>query len=250
MTEAEWLTCADPAPLLDFLSGRASERKLRLFAVACCRRIWRHLQHRPSRKIVEVCEEYADGRATRRKVNSAWEKAEMAYDGIHLSGGGDVDQNPAQAVLYLGVDLEVDEAAEMAAATYGALARGDAYEQIWQTPGKDHDARWAEDDAIRRAAAAEEGRAQVDLLRCIIGNPFRPVSLDPAWPTPAVVALAEAAYEGRALPSGELDALRLAVLADALEEAGCTHADILSHCRAPGPHVRGCWLLDLLLSKS
>ena len=70
-----------------------------------------------------------------------------------------------------------------------------------------------------------------------------------AWLTPAVVSLAEAAYARRILPSGHLDPARLAVLADALEEAGCTDETILSHCRGPGPHVRGCWCVDQLLGK-
>jgi hypothetical protein len=88
------------------------------------------------------------------------------------------------------------------------------------------------------------------LLRCIFGNPIRPVSLAPAWLTPAVLQLAQKAYDNRLLPSGLLDNTRLAVLADALEEAGCDNADILSHLRGPGPHVRGCWVVDAILGKT
>jgi hypothetical protein len=66
---------------------------------------------------------------------------------------------------------------------------------------------------------------------------------------PIVLALAQSAYDYRIMPSGELDPARLAVLSDALEEAGCDDADILNHLRAAGPHVRGCWALDLLLGK-
>lgn len=91
---------------------------------------------------------------------------------------------------------------------------------------------------------------QLKSLYCIFGNPFRPVSLDRFWLTPTLTSLATAAYEERILPSGELDPARLAVLSDALEEAGCDDADILSHLRSPGPHVRGCWALDLVLSKA
>ena len=98
-------------------------------------------------------------------------------------------------------------------------------------------------------AFAERGRPMMAILRCIFVNPFRPVSLDPAWRTPTVTALATATYEERILPAGTLDPDRLAVLADALEEAGCDNADILAHLRGPGPHVRGCWVLDLLLEK-
>jgi hypothetical protein len=90
---------------------------------------------------------------------------------------------------------------------------------------------------------------QLKSLYCIFGNPFRPVSVEPAWLTPTVIKLAAVAYEERTLPSGELDSARLAVLTDALEEAGCTDTDILGHCRSEGPHVRGCWVIDLLLGK-
>ena len=87
------------------------------------------------------------------------------------------------------------------------------------------------------------------VLREVFGNPFRSVALDPAWQTSTVVSLAQAAYEERILPAGTLDPDRLAVLADALEEAGCDNPDILSHLRGPGPHYRGGFALDLLLSK-
>jgi hypothetical protein len=91
------------------------------------------------------------------------------------------------------------------------------------------------------------------MLRCVFGNPFRPVSLEPAWlgwRDGLVRRLAEAAYGERTLPEGTLDPGRLAVLADALEDAGCTDADLLGHLRGPGPHVRGCWAIDVLVGRS
>jgi hypothetical protein len=89
-----------------------------------------------------------------------------------------------------------------------------------------------------------------NLVRDVFGNPFRSVAINPVWLTPTVTSLATAAYNERSLPSGELDSSRLAVLADALEKTGCTDADILGHLRSPGPHVRGCWAVDLLLGKA
>ena len=89
------------------------------------------------------------------------------------------------------------------------------------------------------------GPRQCALLRCLFGNPFRPVSLDPAWlgwNAGTVVKLAQAIYDDRRF--GELP-----VLADALEDAGCTDAAILAHCRGPGEHVRGCWAVDLVLGR-
>ena len=88
------------------------------------------------------------------------------------------------------------------------------------------------------------------ILREVFGNPFRPVALDPGWRTISVLALAKAAYEERSLPVGTLDPARLAVLADALEDAGCNNADILAHLRSPESHVRGCWAVDLLLGRT
>jgi hypothetical protein len=96
-----------------------------------------------------------------------------------------------------------------------------------------------------------ERRGQADLVRDLFGPlPCRQVQLDSAWRTPAVLALAERGYEERQLPTGTLDPGLLSVLADALEEAGCDNADILSHCRGPGPHVRGCWVVDLVTGRA
>ena len=86
-------------------------------------------------------------------------------------------------------------------------------------------------------------RRNLPLLRCIVGNPFQPVACEPSWRTPIAVSLAEAIYAGRAFD-------RLPVLADALEEAGCTNPDVLAHCRGDGPHARGCWVVDMVLGKS
>ncbi|WP_232069714.1 hypothetical protein [Gemmata massiliana] len=80
------------------------------------------------------------------------------------------------------------------------------------------------------------------LLRDIFGNPFRPVAFSPAWRTSIVVALAAQMYESR-------DFSTMPILADALQDAGCDNADMLDHCRGPGPHVRGCWVVDLVLGK-
>jgi hypothetical protein len=83
---------------------------------------------------------------------------------------------------------------------------------------------------------------QAELLREVVGNPFRPAVIDPTWRTPTALGLADAIYSERAFD-------RLPVLADALEEAGCDNPDILAHCRGPGTHVRGCWAMDFVLGK-
>ncbi|MBX9585326.1 MAG: hypothetical protein K2X87_33890 [Gemmataceae bacterium] len=94
----------------------------------------------------------------------------------------------------------------------------------------------------RRRSSGDHDPEQCAWLRCIFGNPFRPVVFDPEWRTSTVVALARGMYEGR-------DFAPMPVLADALQDAGCEHADILAHCRGNGPHVRGCWVVDLVLGK-
>ncbi|OAI51375.1 hypothetical protein AYO44_00775 [Planctomycetaceae bacterium SCGC AG-212-F19] len=93
----------------------------------------------------------------------------------------------------------------------------------------------------RFAVEGELGRIS-DLLRDVFGNPFNHVTVDPAWRTANVTGLAEAIYTERAFD-------RMPILADALEDAGCTTPDVLNHCRQPGEHVRGCWVVDLVLGK-
>jgi len=80
------------------------------------------------------------------------------------------------------------------------------------------------------------------MIREVFVNPFRPVALEPFWLTSTVTALAHQMYHSR-------DFSAMPILADALQDAGCDNADILDHCRGPGPHVRGCWVVDLVLGK-
>ena len=92
------------------------------------------------------------------------------------------------------------------------------------------------------AIGPREEWAQTQLLRDIFGNPFRPVAFSPSWRTDTALSLARQMYESR-------DFSAMPILADALQDAGCDIEDILSHCRGPGPHVRGCWVVDLVLGK-
>jgi hypothetical protein len=100
---------------------------------------------------------------------------------------------------------------------------------------------------LRHAAESKAHRERTywnicEQFRCVAGNPFRPVAFEPHWRTETVVALAAGIYAECAFD-------RMPILADALEEAGCDSADVLSHCRGPGPHVRGCWVVDRVLDK-
>src|SRR5262249_16866737 len=105
-------------------------------------------------------------------------------------------------------------------------------------------------DVAEAAEAARDVRGQVRRLRAaqagplrgILGNPFRPVAVDPAWRTSTAVALAKHMYESR-------DFSPMPILADALHDAGCDSEDILTHCRGPGQHAGGCWVVDMVLGK-
>jgi hypothetical protein len=226
VTEAEWFTCTDPAAMLEYLQGKASDRKPRLFAVACCRKIWHLLsdKHENGMKVVIAAEKLADGLVSRYEV--------------------------AQAPFLANEVLDTDASANPSA-YYAAEAVGDFYDD-YVTDVARHVTDAANDVATATWNRAAERAAQTSLLRCIFGNPFRPIAISSsvlAWNDSLVVRLAQAAYEDRHLPEGTLDNGRLAILADALEEAGLTDANILGHLREPRPHVRGCWLVDLCLGK-
>jgi hypothetical protein len=293
MTESEWLACADPAAMLAEVRWderrtpphRASDRKLRLFACACCRDIWPLLTDARSRQAIEVAEDFADGKegVTPGVLQRACDEAL------------DVDHAPFPRLL--------------------GDPRGAATAASWCA------SRDAYDAACGVLRHLPDGRHQAGILRDIIGNPWRPVALPPgpaarckcwgystfgkpvpamACPscqgkgtipgpspvlTPTVLSLAQAAYEERQ-EDGTLDPARLAVLSDALKEAGlacqqckgcngerghplysrdsgesymmpcrdCEGAGVLphpvlAHLRSPGPHVRGCWAVDLMLGK-
>jgi hypothetical protein len=112
--------------------------------------------------------------------------------------------------------------------------------------------KWAWDWARQGAEAPPALELQAQLLRDIFGNPFRPLNINEywlGWQEGTIPRLAAAAYENRRFPEGTLNGACLAVLADALEEAGCDDRQVLDHLRLRQLHVRGCFVLDLLLGK-
>jgi hypothetical protein len=221
MTEAEWLAGTDPTPLLHHLGRTARSRKLRLFAVACCRRAWARLRDETCRQAVEVAEAFADHRVSNQRREQVT-RAVRALLGPQARACYGLAYHVVRSARYTFVNARI------------AAARAN-----WAVTG-------ARNVGECPAAEAAESAAQCRLLRDIYGNPFRrvPVGLGwLAWNGGTVPKLVRAIYE-------ELAFDRLPVLADALEEAGCTNADLLGHCRQPGEHVRGCWAVDLLLGKS
>jgi hypothetical protein len=230
MTESEWLDATDLQPMLAALQagGTASERKLRLFAAACCRRAGiAPLSDRA--RAVEAAERYADGLVDRGMLEAARDLALAALDEA---------ERVYQAALASFGNFDWAEEERAAAAAIVACTTAPLWDAIGES-GQDY-----------LFIGIKPG-----LLRDIYGPlPLRNVPLDPmlfSWNNGTVVRLAAAAYEERVLPEGTLDVGRLAVLADALEEAGCNDNDILGHLRKQGGvHVRGCWLVDLLLGRS
>jgi hypothetical protein len=162
VTEAEWLGCTDPDAMLEYLRGKATERKLRLFACACCRRIWHLLPDEASRRAVEVAERYADGQVTEEQLEEAGKRAGWAA---------------------------------------AWAAHGDAAEAAAWATSTEQEEDWTKITAERAGFAetqdATKRQFQSDLLRDMFGDPFRPVALDPSLLKPSVVKLARTLYEKR-----------------------------------------------------
>jgi hypothetical protein len=248
-------------PLLEFLRvrGNLSGRKARLFAVACCRHMWDLLDE--ERRAVEVSEGYADGAfseeeweqlsAAAREEADSWSNSFTIEEGILIS-------RVTQAAAHATASTEVWRAGQAAAEAVAYETITPLWEQASQA-GKlgyepEHLRVQGEIQDAWEATHRAELEYQCHLLRDIFGNPFCPppslASAWMAWNRGTGRRLAEAAYEQRSLPEGTLDPARFAVLADALEEAGCTEQEILGHMRGQKGHWRGCWVLDLLLRKS
>jgi hypothetical protein len=223
MTGAGWLSCKDPDEMLGYLSSRSSDRKRRLFACACCRRIWHLLPDERCRRAVEVAEQLADSRARTEDLLAAGTSIHETFrwgEGCPKFAGN---------------------------ATLGILsARLDGFTASFIRQNAARAVNRSRPRGSSQRIAGGERVFHVGLIRCIFGDPFRTVTLDPsglARDDGTVADLARAIYEGRRFSP-------LPILADALEEGGCTDESILDHCRGPGPHARGCWVVDLILGKS
>jgi hypothetical protein len=226
MTEAEWLICRSAHNMLELLRPRLSDRKLRLFQVACCRRMWDIIPDDRWRELVIVAERYADKEATdkmriaaRNRLCDPYSPRDIHGNALHAAGQAARKTMEREKFLkYGGADVVVGEAA-----------------------------RSASDPALieERYAVAfySEHQAEADFLRDIFGNPFHKLpTIKKGWLTDTVMAITRQMYESR-------DFGAMPILADALQDAGCDNEEVLDHCRGPGPHVRGCWVVDLVLGK-
>jgi hypothetical protein len=250
MTEPEWMACADPAPMLAFLRDRASDRKLQLFACACCRRLYGLFPNALIRRAVEFGEQDADGMAEYREMIeadaavSSWLDSQntCARESDLTSGelsavrvaSGLTNRRPMARVRLAGdTARSAARAVHAAANDREAVRRAPAGEEVRVAR-----ATWlAAESACRR-----EQQAQAALLRDIMGNPFRPTITEPLWIRPDVLFLAQTLYDERCWD-------QLPNLADALRDAGHDDEELLAHLRSDGPHVLGCWALDRILGK-
>jgi hypothetical protein len=274
MTEQEWLQGTDLDLMLDYMRGKTSVRKVRLFAVACCRRIWHIFIDHKARSWIDIAERLADGLPVGDELTEAlrdgWYMGFKHIDGYKTERSNNIQYHS----IFAACDALEDDQAFLNGTRFrlldlrlpklrflddpdGPLLEDDppridnSHPRLLDVP---LNAAWAvahwlrrgdEDDADSGNCEAET-RHQLHLAYDIFGNPFRPVALDPAcrpWREGTIVHMAQSIYSERRFQD-------LPMLADALEEAGCTDARILAHCRGPGEHVRGCWVVDLVLGKN
>jgi hypothetical protein len=220
MTDEEltWLTCEEVPPLLAASEETISARKLRLFGCACCRRIWHLLHHGQYREAVLAAERFAEGLVSIAECESAGDAAAQIADTSKVF---------------------VDSAAGCAVSWASSTGPREWNAATWSLAS-------AMQSVVYHAALACEERVQeetrqCDLVRDIFGNPFRTLAFSPSWRTDTAIALARQMYDSREFGA-------MPILADALQDAGCDNTDILAHCR-DATHVRGCWVVDLVLGK-
>jgi hypothetical protein len=289
MTEAEWLVSEDPAAMLRAIQygyekwgASVPDRKLRLFACAACRQVWDGVKCGYCKGTGERFRRLG----TRAGVYHPYEKCKLCHGTGKVGGLTDPRSRRAVEVAERFADGEATGEELSKARSDAANARN------WDGETAEHYPAWmahvctciGSESVVSVTIRQNELKllvppaTQASLLRCVVGNPFRPVFADPrhalttawadgpsgekvpngvttapgyrvvdvrpwlAWKGGTVPSLARAVYDERRFED-------LPILADALEEAGCTDGDILGHLRGPGPHCRGCWALDLIIGK-
>jgi hypothetical protein len=214
MTEEEWLACEDPLEVLwefdAWVIDGVVGDRQLRLFVCACSRRLWHRLTDETKQGVELAERFVDGQASEEDL---WNWSGEPSD---AEPGSEPADEPALARYCIWQDA----------------AYGSPYYYMREI-----------ERVLSEQHVSEQDSAQVGLLRDIFGNPFRPVTFSPAWRTDTAVALASHIYESR-------DFSAMSILADALQDAGCDNDVILNHCRQPGEHVRGCWVVDLVLGKT
>jgi hypothetical protein len=231
MTDDYWQVGTDPHEMLYWL--KPNRRKTRLFACACCRHIWLFLDE-ARRNLIEASELFADGLIPLKQLKAAMQAA--AWNANMPFDSESIQTSQQAAVCAAGCAAEgVACSFDSDAPFFAALA----------VELQSRDQKRAFQD--QRRAFQNEREYQCSLIRDIFGNPYhRAPKIKTSWLSSkigCVPAMAQAIYEERQF--GDLP-----ILADALEDAGCESPEILTHCRAGREHVRGCWVVDLILGKT
>lgn len=232
VTEFEWLNSTDVERMISASEVHSTLRKAALLGVAWFRQIAESVSLMDLNWSVGVLEKMADGKATDQEVNDANRATDFNYN---VTTG---------SAAWITKEYKTCNAYPASWAVYHYLIQISP-SQVPSTRGplwEFMNLPWT--GFLQLIYSGDQQYPGfVDFLRCILGNPFRPVAFLDSWRSEATVALASAIYADRAFD-------RLPVLADALEEAGCDYPDVLAHCRGPGPHSRGCWVVDGVLGKS
>ena len=227
MTEAEWLACKAPELMLNSVRETGSSRKFRLFICGCCRHLPDAYLSDEEFESIEYAEKYADGEVTLDCLNRYRSNRPRQFH----TNGLNWYTSAIKRLTLCRRKMLFPSALQQASMTAGL--RVDAVYGDYRNEHRE----------ARRAAKLAELQLVAGIARDIFGNPFRPVAFDAAWRTSTAAALAKQMYESR-------DFGAMPILADALQDAGCTSDDILDHCRDPKQtHVRGCWVVDLVLGK-
>jgi hypothetical protein len=247
MTEAEWRACCDPEPMLRALGRRVSKRKMLLFACACVRRLWGTIPESHLRRVVEVAELVADKQATRQAADEVRahfrERGGDAPPYLNDKIGGHAYSALEQLAMAMTKPF-VPSVTLQAEYVISSVRGGVAY-RAFHSSGYKRGSEPANETPPWLEAESAERSAQALLLRDLIHSPSTIPVCETAWQewnNGTIRNLARAIYDDRSFDG-------LAIVADALEDSGCTNADVLNHCRDGGVHVRGCWVVDLVLGK-
>jgi hypothetical protein len=245
VTEPEWLASDDLRLMLPFVATKWSERKGRLYMAAGLRAIWPLLYSEYSRKVIVFLEKEADCPVTEEAVHRMEYLAEIPTFGYEIEEG--IPQGAKKWLIKQGAFTEADLASVsktsrcpifhrlVNAAHIAYHAHNFCAALLHEPPGPNTFSGHLLDHLTR-----EQEWPGPWLVHEVVGNPFRPVTVDPSWLTSAIINMAQTIYDENQFED-------LPILADALEDAGCTDLDVLNHLRGPGPHVRGCFAVDLCL---
>jgi len=216
MTEEEWLSLDRVlTPTMNWLRRRGTTRQFYLAAAGWVCQVESKQTHPRCRELIELVEGYADGGIPAELLDRRSRAARAILDLGRVPGAYSWEASAADS-----------------AAVHSAYS-GDGWIAAIN----------ALNEAGRSGKRSELSPRQIALLRDVFSNPFRPISFDASWRTSTAVAIAKQMYESREFGA-------MPILADALQDAGCGNDDILSHCRdANGVHIRGCWVVDLVLDK-